>query len=134
MKLHQYVFKIALCEDFIVKIYRPEPLQQQICCLFDSHMVVNSREFLFSCEFFWILIGTFAWLLLVKNFKTDTTHIVLKIVKKVQSGENHTVLFAKISIFLFFLTEWFPKSLKVFRLKAAILGLWFVNLVMFNCS
>ena len=26
------------------------------------------------------------------------------------------------------------KSLKVFRLKAAILGLWFVNLVMFNCS
>ena len=30
--------------------------------------------------------------------------------------------------------EFFKKSLKVFRLKAAILGLWFVNVVMSNCS
>ena len=28
----------------------------------------------------------------------------------------------------------FKKSLKVFRLKAAILGVQFVNLMMFNCS
>ena len=107
------MFKIPLCEDF------PSILSKYID---QNHCSNKSVAYLtliwwsilekvfFSCEFFWILIGTFAWLLLVKNFKTDTTHIVLKIVKKVQSGENHTVLFAKISTFFFFQTEWFPKG------------------------
>ena len=41
-------------------------------------------------------------------------------------GKNNNSVFKK--------SEFVLKSLKVFRLKAAILGLQFVNLVMFDCS
>ena len=44
------------------------------------------------------------------------------------------VFFVIIYIYFLYITCFSKKSLKVFRLKAAILGLLFVNLVMFNCS
>ena len=48
--------------------------------------------------------------------------------------ENNKNGFIKRHFFCSSSTSYIKKSLKVFRLKAAILGLKFVNLVMLNCS
>ena len=55
---------------------------------------------------------------------SNLTHHKVKCVWKTKADKLRTNLFLAL----------YKKSLKVFRLKAAILGLKFVNLVMFNCS
>ena len=106
------MFKIALCEDFpsILSKYIDQNhcSNKSVAYLTLIWWSILERVF-FSCEFFWILIGTFAWLLLVKIFKTDTTYCSKNCEKSTIRG-NHTLLFAKISIFFFFQTEWFPKG------------------------
>ena len=108
------MFKIALCEDFpsILSKYIDQNHCSNKSVAYLTLIWWSILESFFSCEFFWILIGTFAWLLLVKIFKTDTTYCSKNCEKSTIRG-NHTLLFAKISIFFFFQTEWFPKGGKM---------------------
>ena len=109
------MFKIALCEDFpsILSKY----IDQNHCSNKSvAYLTLIWWSILESFFFLWIFLNPdwhICMIVVGKNFLKRTQHIVLKIVKKVQSGENHTLLFAKISIFFFFQTEWFPKGGKM---------------------